>query len=231
MKATKAAGGRIHRVGYAPDPWAWGPWQYVDRSTGRWDDPQSTYRVLYAGTSPTACFVEVLAQFRPDDILRGEIAEIEADPRDSIYPSLGAGIIPHSWLDARQLGSANLSGYFVDIAHMETIATLRPSFLSRAVHYGLPDFDGSAIRVHEPRGLTREISRFLYQLDHERTPPDGIAYESRFGNGLQLWALFERGADDNLDRSRLLGRVDAVTIGPDDPDLATALTLHALELV
>lgn len=231
MLVPKSPDDRVHRVGYPPDPWAWTPWEYIDRATGRWDDPLGTYRVLYGGTTPFACFVEVLAVFRPDDLLREETLEIEPDDRDGAYPTIASGIVPRSWLEERRLGSANLSGSFLDVAHAETIAKLREDFLARALHYGLPDFDAAAIRIREPRDLTREISRFVYELDRGAEPIDGIAYESRYGSGLDLWAIFERGADVGLDRSRLLADVDSEELSVDTPGLLDALHLHGLAIL
>lgn len=173
----------------------------------------------------------MLAQFRPDELLRNEMVGIESDTRDDVYPTLPMGIVPSSWLDLRRLGTADLSGSFLDIADMATIAELRPQLLSRALHYELPDFDAAAIRIHEPRGLTREISRFLYEFDRDGEPLDGIVYESRFGSGLQLWAVFERGADGGLGRSRLLSDVDADPLTPDTPGLLEAMNLHGLALL
>jgi hypothetical protein len=222
--------GPAHRVGYAPDPWAWVPWEYVERSTGRWDDPQEIYRVLYAGSSPEACFIEVLAQFRPDADLLADMAAIEPDPRDEHYPTIPPGQVHRSWLDNRRLGSGTLAGTFADIPHRDTIAALRPHFLARAIHFGLPDFDAGAIRMREPRGLTREVSRFLYALDHRGRQLDGIGYESRFGAGLQLWAVFERAEDSKLERSRLLTGPASEEIATDHPGLLAALELHGLEL-
>ena len=52
----------LHRV--APlDPFAYPDWRFVGR--GRFDDPRREYRVLYAGESRRACFLELLAVYRP----------------------------------------------------------------------------------------------------------------------------------------------------------------------
>ena len=59
----------VHRVGYRPEPWHWTPWEYTGadgRFYGRWDDPHGTWRALYPGFSPLACYLEVLAVFRAD---------------------------------------------------------------------------------------------------------------------------------------------------------------------
>lgn len=228
MLEVTTPGEPVHRVGYAPDPWTWVPWEYVDRATGRWDDPEGNYRVLYAGTSPEACFVEVLSPFRPDPSLDADMSAINGDPRDARYPSVPAGTVDASWLDRRRLGRARLTGTYVDVTHKNTIAELRASLLHRAVAHGLSDLDASAIRTHQPRAFTREISRHLYTVDHEGKRLDGIAYESRFGAGLALWAVFERADDSGLDTSRLIGDRDASPIPADHPDLVAALELHNL---
>lgn len=148
-------------MGYAPDPWTWVPWEYVGQSTGRWDDPRGQYRVIYAGSTPEACFAEVLAQFRPDPMVIHDTTAISADKRDGVYPAVASGVLPRSWLERRRLGTANLDGTFVDIDHKKSIAALRPTFLADAVRHGLADFDAAAIRIHRPRPLTQGISRYL----------------------------------------------------------------------
>jgi hypothetical protein len=224
--ASTSAPSRVYRVGYAPDPWAWVPWEYADRSTGRWDDLHSTYRVIYAASSPEACFVEVLAQFRPDPNLAGGLGSIESDPRDDLYPSVGPGVVPSTWLDHRLLGSAALGGLFCDVTDKNTIAALRPTFLTRAMHYSLPDFDAATIRLHEPRRLTQEISRYLYEHEEERFA--GITYESRFGAGLSLWAIFERSDDQRLDQSSRVNDTAVQPINRNDPAFVAAFALHGL---
>uniref|UniRef100_UPI00404B39B8 RES domain-containing protein n=1 Tax=Georgenia sp. M64 TaxID=3120520 RepID=UPI00404B39B8 len=56
-----AAGCPVWRVGYAPDPWTWTPWQYAEagRFSGRWDDPHGIWRSVYVGQSALACYLEV----------------------------------------------------------------------------------------------------------------------------------------------------------------------------
>jgi len=80
----------VRRVGFEPDPWAWTPWEYGS-FTGRWDDPEDLYRVLYAASTPLGCFLEVLAASRPDPGLAADLAEIEGDAADAASPSVGSG--------------------------------------------------------------------------------------------------------------------------------------------
>ncbi len=72
--------GEVFRVGYAPAPWDWTPWAFAPFPR-RWDDPEpGGYRVLYSGSSPFACFVEALAQLRPDPAVVTDIAALTIDP-------------------------------------------------------------------------------------------------------------------------------------------------------
>lgn len=50
----------IYRVGYAPNPWEWTPWQYATdgRFAGRWDDPDGVWCTVYCATSALACYLE-----------------------------------------------------------------------------------------------------------------------------------------------------------------------------
>ena len=223
-------GGAVHRVGFQPDPWAWTPWQYGP-FTGRWDDPEDVYRVLYAASSPLGCFLEVLAVFRPDPVVAQALAGIkEEEVEDDSFAAALPGHLDRSWLSNRGLGTARLDGDFVDIGHSKTIAQLRPHFIERARELGLPDFDAAAIRMSAPRVLTQEVSRFLYvSALANGAPAAGIDFGSRHGDDQQLWAVFERDSDIGLGRSHLLYDCTSAEINEDDPDLREAMRLHNLE--
>jgi len=55
--------GDCYRIGRLPDPLAWVPLEFL--GGGRFDDPARRFRTRYVAESRLACFVEVLAQFRP----------------------------------------------------------------------------------------------------------------------------------------------------------------------
>lgn len=97
----------VYRVGYLPEPWNWTPWEYADngRFDGRWDDPEGVWRTLYVGSSPLACYLEVLARFRPDPSLAADLAAIGEDEE---YPTLAAGELPMSWCDGRVAVKAHI---------------------------------------------------------------------------------------------------------------------------
>jgi hypothetical protein len=92
----------------------------------------------------------------------------------------------------------------------------------------VPDLDGAAIRSTVPRGLTQEISSWAYTQLVDDARLDGIAFESRHGTGLRLWALWERG--DDGDRSAQLHDCATAAIARDDPDLLAACRIHHLKL-
>lgn len=86
--------GRVWRVGYRPDPWAWTPWQYANggRFDGRWDDPAGEFRTVYAGASLVGCLLEVLAPLRPEPGFSALLDAVEEDPVDADeYPTGEAG--------------------------------------------------------------------------------------------------------------------------------------------
>jgi hypothetical protein len=220
----------IYRVGYRPNPWAWVPWQYGP-FTGRWDDPEGTYRVIYAGDSVTTCFVEVLARFRRDEALIAELDAIEADSRDATYPTIPPGIVPSSWLEPRCLGVSSVDGNYVFVQHPESVAFLRPMFISLALSLNFTDFDGAAIRASEPRDLTQRLSRYLYLGDDPSV--NGIVFESRHGNDLVLLGIFEKGGTTGMPQecSPLLSQESAEPIDAGNSELAHAMDLHNLRLV
>jgi hypothetical protein len=76
------ASGVIYRLGRKPDPWSPPDWASAgpDATFGnRFDDPDATYRVLYASSQRLGCFVETLARFRVDPKLLAELAQIEGE--------------------------------------------------------------------------------------------------------------------------------------------------------
>lgn len=96
--------GPLYRVAREPDPWAWPDWSYagLDGTFGnRYDDPQASYRVLYASSQRVGAFVETLARFRPDLEVMAALEQIEGDDE----PQAG---VPRAWLERRRIGEATL---------------------------------------------------------------------------------------------------------------------------
>ena len=230
LRCEDAAGREAHRVGYAPEPWAWTPWQYAEngRFGGRWDDPDGLWRSLYVGQSRLACYLEVLAPFRPDAKLQEELADIVEDPEDALLdPTLEAGLVPPEWREPRRIGAATLTGWYAVPAAKESLPTLRARFLRLATRLQLPDVDAAAVRLAEPRAFTQAIAGWLYEQDGpDASPLAGVRFESRHGDGLGLWAVFERAEDGDV--SGRLAQLRAATIPADDPEREAPLRLHRL---
>lgn len=214
----------MYRVGRRPDPWAWPDWAYAaaDGTFGnRWDDPVGSYRVLYACSQRVGAFVETLARFRPDLAVVSGLAEIDGE--DDGPP---VGSVPRSWLTTRLSGEAITSGRFADVGDTVSLTTLRMALASRAIHHGLAEVDGAAIRLGAPRAFTQEVSRFVYAWKDAGGPFAGIRYLSRLGDKFVNWAIFE---PLPLGESPLES-VKAQVIAPDDVDLSEALHVLGLKL-
>jgi hypothetical protein len=177
----------------------------------RFDDPDATYRVLYASSQRLGCFLETLARFRVDPKLLTELAEIAGE--DDFWP---LGDVPLEWVDKRLMGAATASGEYADICSSESISRLRKLLAIHLEKFGLDDFDASVLQQTAPRILTQFVSRIVFYDDFA-----GIYYRSKYGHDIENWALFE---------PFQITVKSVQTIQPDDPDLQQALLLHGLKL-
>lgn len=192
----------VHRLGRHPDAWAWTDWTHA---------------------GPDGTFLETLARFRPDPAILAE--EITPDVLDAKFEtSLPGALDIERWLAVRAMGTAGLEGRFCAIGHSESLAHLRTVLAGRLVHYGLEDLDASTIRSQAPRALTQELSRHVYEQDtgQASVPFAGICYESRVGDDLGNWAIFEPNEPVGA---------ETWAIEPDDPDLLAAVGRFGLTLV
>lgn len=189
----------VWRVGFRPDPLAWSPWQYT--GSGRWDDPDDNWRVLYLG-SLMGCLLEVLAPFRPDPA-----GSLGADPgftgiidNDPDAPrTRPPGVVPRDWILEREVGRANVSGDYCQVTSARSIAALREHLPAAAQALVEGGVDAAALQSAGERPLTQEVAKRV-----RAAGVDGIAYDSRHGNDEHLWAVFEQPGDP--DRSpRLSG--------------------------
>jgi hypothetical protein len=206
----------VHHVGYTPDPWSWAPWEFAHggRFSGRWDDPAGEWRAKYVGAARVACYLEVLASFRPDPTLQAET--------DDIPP----GRLDRRWCEQRLVCTARLSGCFALPSHHETLPTLREQFLPLATTLGLTDVDAAAVR-EGGRELSQSMSGWIYEIvgpDGERM--NGIQYLSRHGDDFVLWAIYERGSAQSP--PEITARDEPSVISPDDEALAEAMRIHRI---
>lgn len=223
--------GPVWHIGFGPDAWAWVDWRYADQGHfgGRWDDPDGQFRTVYAGSSAYACFVEVLAKFRPHPTLVAELAEIaDPDGHDVLHPTHDAGTLGQDWPTDRLLASATLSGRYCAVTTAGSVAVLRAE-VGPAAH--LPsgvDFDTALLKDATRREVTQQVARWLYeQADSSGGPDwDGVAFASRHGDDLALHAVFERPGDPGI--SPRLDHLQQTPIDGAEEALAAAMRLHGL---
>ena len=223
---TAKTAGRVWRVGFRPEPWAWSGWEWATdgRFPGRWDDLHGNFRTLYAGSSLLACLLEVLAHFRKDARLSVELDEIIEDDEDKVlHPTIAPGQFPKEWLEVRTAASAELSGRYCAVTASSSVAALYPQFIGLALSLGLADFDAAALKDARPRRLTQAVAAWLYEM----TDFDGITFASRQGDDLQLWAIFERPGNPPV--TPKIERVMVEDLQHDTPEICDALRLLGLQ--
>jgi RES domain-containing protein len=184
------------------------------------------YRVLYASSRPLGCYLEVLAWYRPDPKVVADMAEI-VDNEPELNQTRQAGQLTLEWVEARKIGEIHPTrGQYADVGHSQSLAALNHDLAAEIVRNGLDEIDGAAIRQKAPRTLTRAISRHVYEhTTHDGHLFAGIFYESRHGNELHNYALFENGARWDFEgvSDRALSR--------DDSDLQQAMTMLRITIV
>jgi hypothetical protein len=204
----------IFRIGRRPDPWQPPDWSLAgpDGTFGnRFDDPDVTYRVLYASSQRLGCYLETLARFRVDLTLYAELSMIEGE--DDYVP---LGHVPVSWAEPRILGSAEHGGSYADLYASEWIGLLRQELAGDCLELGIRELDASILQRSAPRALTQRASRLVFQHGF-----DGIHYHSKYGHAIWNWALFE---------PFKLSPKDAEAINLADPELLRALAIHRLQI-
>jgi hypothetical protein len=226
LPAAEAAG-RVWRVGFRPEPWAWSGWEWATdgRFPGRWDDLHGNFRTIYAGSSLLACLLEVLAHFRKDARLSMELDEIVEDDEDKIlHPTIAPGQVPREWLEVRAAASAELSGRYCAVTAAGSVAALYPHFIGLALSLGLADFDTAALKDARPRRLTQAVAAWLYEM----TDFDGVTFASRHGDDLRLWAIFERPGDPPI-TPKIHDAVGEESLQHDSPEVSKAFHLLGLQ--
>ena len=207
------AAGVIYRQGRKPDPWAPPDWASAgpDGKFGnRFDDPDATYRVLYASSQRLGCFVETMARFRIDPTLLAELAQIEG--ADDYCP---LGEVPMEWVEKRIMGLATTDKEYADVCSSEWISRLRKLLAIHLQKFGVEEFDASVLQQTAPRILTQFVSRIVFNGGFA-----GIYYRSKYGHDIENWALFE---------PFQIKVQEPELIRPDDRDLQRALELHSLK--
>ena len=225
LEVHEPDGALVWRVGYRPDPWAWVGWEWASegRFPGRWDDAEGNFRTVYAGSSLLGCLLELLADFRVDPLLEADLAQIVEDPDDAAeFPTVPAGQLDANWLSRRVAATARLTGRFCAITTSRSLAALHPVFVGPALGLGLRDFDAAALKDARARELTQQLASHLYAA----TSLDGVVFQSRHGDDVTLWAVFERPGDGPI--SPCLADIAPHELHVDHPEVKRAMGLLGL---
>lgn len=225
--------GRVWRVGFEPDMWAWTPWVYATDSglfDGRWDDEQGQFRTLYTANSLHGCFLELLARFRPSEVTIAALDVIEDDDGTvALYPDGPSGGVGHGWLEHRVYAGAEQEGRYCFITHSRSLGALQADYPFARHDIAPIDIDAALLKSARDRTLTRSIARWIYDLHAEEGGElfEGIEFRSRYGDEIRMWAVFERSRDTV--RSRHLSPDESTTPVTDDlPELLAAFARHGL---
>jgi hypothetical protein len=226
LAVQEQAGTQVWRVGYRPQPWAWVGWEWASegRFPGRWDDAEGNFRTVYAGSSLLGCLLELLADFRADPLLADDLGQIVEDPEDAtMFPTVPAGMVDPAWLTGRVGATARLTGRFGAVTAARSLAALHPVFIGPALRLGLRDFDAAALKDARARELTQQLASHVYAT----TSLDGVVFQSRHGDDITLWAVFERPGDGPI--SPCLGEITHHELHVDHPDVTRAMELLGLQ--
>jgi hypothetical protein len=226
--------GVVWRIGHAPDPWAWTPWEYAGDNglfDGRWDDQLGKFRTVYTAQTLVGCFLEVLARLRPDAQLVRELDVIvDDDESASLYPTAEAGAVGYEWLEGRVWARGTQTGSYCFITHSDSVAYLAASGVFRVFGIAAADIGTDLLKDPNHRVLTRTIARNIYDLrDAEGAATfDGVEFRSRHGDELRMWAIFERFADSDDDRPTHITPDIQGTITPETDSIMEAFATLGL---
>ena len=206
---------RVFRVGKSSDAWnRKPPARGLNPTLNRYDDPLGIYHTVYASSTPYGAYMETLAPLRPAPSI--DLAAVVLHNDTTLRSTPPPGQIAN-WIERRHMGTARISGSYVDIGASESIAFLRHRLADRFSALGVSEFDISALTTAH-REVTMEISRFIFELEYrEQRRFDGIRYPSRLGSNITCWAIFD---DDGA--TCLMDKLSE-PVSVDDPELMKAL--------
>jgi hypothetical protein len=221
-------------VGFLPDPWAWTPWVYAEDQglfNGRWDDQQGKFRTLYSSNRLLGCLLELLGRLKPNEALFDALDAMADDDPDgtAAHPGTPVGELDWTWLEGRAIAKGRQAGRYCEITHSETMSELTSAGVFRRLNIPDHGVDVTLLKDARNRVTTRTVARWLYdQRDRERRVlVDGIAFGSRHGDDLRMWAVFSR--DDTSDSSPLIAAIgEPEPLTPENPYLLEAFRRFGL---
>ncbi|UAJ81757.1 RES family NAD+ phosphorylase (plasmid) [Leifsonia sp. ZF2019] len=230
--------GRVWRVGFEPDMWAWTPWQFATDEglfNGRWDDQLGQFRTLYTSDSLLGCFLELLSKLQPSSTVEAALDDFDDDDGSvGKHPEGGRGEVGLRWLEDRLFGDAEQYGRYCFITHSDSLAALKAGYRFDRHDIAPADVDSAMLKDARDRDLTRSIAHWIYDLrDADRNEfVDGIEFRSRHGDEIRMWAVFER-ADDAQGSRQIDPQGTPQRVAPDTVELLEAfdrLGLHWAEI-
>lgn len=100
-----------------------------------------------------------------------------------------------SWLSDRLYPGGVQSGTYAEITHTQGISFLIHAGVFVRLRIAASDVDASLLKGPRQREVTRTVARYVFDL-HDATrllsAVDGIVFQSRTGDEIRLWAVFER---------------------------------------
>lgn len=184
--------------------------------SGRYNDPQGRFRVLYAASERQAAFMETVQDFRP--ALRDLALVQSLLPSGDIDLPLPIGRVPAAYFGKR-IAAFRLdhTQRWLDLRSPQMHAFLRGALASELVTAGYSGAFNFGEIIGSDYTITRLISRWSYDAGY-----GGIAYPSTHDGSLSCWAIFDRAS------VTLVGTVEPIR--RDDPDLIAAVDLFGLVL-
>jgi hypothetical protein len=202
----------LYRVGRAPDPLAWPP----PNLDGRYNDPHSVFRVLYAASERRAAFLETLQSYRP--ALRDLALLADAFPAHAPDLPFHIGRVPSQYFTKRIAAFRLDDGqHCLDVRSPRNHAFLRHTLAAELIAAGY----GGAFNFGEIIGADHRVTRIIARWGCD-AGYHGIAYPSAHHSNYTCWAIF--------DRASLLPEGHPEPIQRHDPDLIAAVDLFGLVL-
>lgn len=229
---VSGAPGEVWRVGYRPNPWRWTPWQFATdkgRFNGRWDDELAGFRTLYTAETLLGCFLELLAHLQPDERAWAELDAIEDDDQTAArFVQPQPGTVDLSWLEHRCYARGYQVGTYAEVTYAESLTFLKRMGVFDRLGIPPRDVDVSILKDPRRRTVTRTIARYLFELRNANRQPlvDGVAFRSRLGDDIRLWAVFERSEAEVSELITPAEEAQAVT--EDTPALLRAFEMLGL---
>lgn len=131
---------RLYRVCMGNEPLAYVPLSRLREHPARWDDRRSRFRTGYFGDSLATCFIELLANLRPDPVALADLRNIGGP-----LPDMGAAIV--ELLTPRSAATVlTQQQQIVDILHIHS----RTEYAARAGRRTVPrigDFLAANLRI------------------------------------------------------------------------------------